>query len=577
MNMTASDQDLLRQFTRDQSQDAFTALVQRHLNLVYSAAVRQVRSPQLAEEVAQSVFSDLARQAARLRPDTILTAWLYQVTRRTAIDAVRRESRRQAREHIATEMNTANTANLSRPDPLEADWTRVECLLDEAMHALADTDRAAVLLRYFENKPLREVGAALGTSDDAAQKRVNRAVERLRKFFAKRGVSVGASGLTLLISVNAVQASPAGLALTISGAAAVVGTTTAATTATAATAKIVAMTTLQKALVAAAVTVLAGAGVYEGRQASRLRDQIETLQQQQAPLVEQAAALKTENQRLSNQVAMIQEANALSQAQLSELLKLRGRTTPAQIDPSEIARLKATLAEQSGKMPDYMTNAIAAVFPTWQKMERKNALAQLARMKEKFNFMPDQELAVSNILMMYVERRCQIRLDEIMDRGTPEQREQQAQAYNDKPDTEIKALLTPEQLAAYPEYLQQEKKLEADSSAGLEVDRITVDLRLSNEQQEKVRQKLCELNLKDTTYALVRQAMNEARRNGRLAEGIQTAIELQKSQLEEKLKALGEILTPEQVNAYREEELKLIDMNAATMKLEPPPAAGTAR
>src|SRR6185295_17546345 len=131
MTMTSkNDLDLLRAFIRDQSQDAFTALVQRHLNLVYCAGLRQVRSPQLAEEVAQSVFTDLARNAARLKPDTDLTAWLYEVTRRTAIDVVRGEARRQLREQIALEMNATNaTAH---------DWSQIEPLLDEAMHALAD-------------------------------------------------------------------------------------------------------------------------------------------------------------------------------------------------------------------------------------------------------------------------------------------------------------------------------------------------------------------------------------------------------------------------------------------------------
>src|SRR5207245_8141029 len=122
-------------------------------------------------------------------------------------------------------------------------------LLDEAMHALDDTDRAAVLLRYFENKSLREVGAALGASDDAAQKRVSRAVERLREFFAKRGVTVGASGLVVAITANAVQAAPVGLAVTISTAAAIAGTTIAAA-ATATATKTIAMTTLQKTLIA---------------------------------------------------------------------------------------------------------------------------------------------------------------------------------------------------------------------------------------------------------------------------------------------------------------------------------------
>jgi RNA polymerase sigma factor (sigma-70 family) len=158
-----SDLDLLEKFAREKSQDAFGEIVRRHLNLVYSAALRQVRSPQLAEEIAQSVFADLARNAGKLKPDAILTAWLYAVTRRTAIDVIRKESRRQLREQIAVEMNNMNaTTN---------DWTQIEPLIDDAMSALDETDRSAVLLRYFENKSLREVGAALGASEDAAQKR----------------------------------------------------------------------------------------------------------------------------------------------------------------------------------------------------------------------------------------------------------------------------------------------------------------------------------------------------------------------------------------------------------------------
>jgi len=206
-DMSDTDMELLARYTQQGAEDAFAQLVRRHINLVYSAAVRQVRSPQLAEEVTQSAFIDLARNAARLKHHTILSAWLYQVTRRTAIDVVRREASRQLREQIATELNSMNAT--------AADWTRIEPLLDEAMHALNDTDRAAVLLRYFENKSLREVGAALGTSENAAQKRLSRAVERLREFFAKRGVTVGAS-VVAVISANAIQASPASLAQFVS-------------------------------------------------------------------------------------------------------------------------------------------------------------------------------------------------------------------------------------------------------------------------------------------------------------------------------------------------------------------------
>jgi RNA polymerase sigma factor (sigma-70 family) len=201
---------LLARYRQRHAEDAFAELVQRHLGLVHSAALRQVRIPHLAEEVAQSTFIKLARHAGQLAPDTLLTAWLYQVTRREAIDVIRRDARRQLRETRwsgTTEMNAMNATT--------ADWAHIEPLLDEAMHALDETDRTAVLLRYFENKSLREVGATLGTSENAAQKRLARAVERLREFFAKRGVTVGASGLVVVISANAIQVAPVGLGAAI--------------------------------------------------------------------------------------------------------------------------------------------------------------------------------------------------------------------------------------------------------------------------------------------------------------------------------------------------------------------------
>ena len=202
LNMSESDMELLARYTGANDEDAFAQLVRRYLDLVYSAALRQVRALPLAEEVVQSTFIKLARHARQLAPDTVLSAWLYQVTHREAIDVVRREARRRLREEIATEMNAL--------DSTADDWSRIEPLLDEAMQALDDADRTAVL---------REVGQALGASDDAAQKRVSRAIDRLRQFFAKRGVTISASGLVIAISANAVQAAPAGLVATIAAAA----------------------------------------------------------------------------------------------------------------------------------------------------------------------------------------------------------------------------------------------------------------------------------------------------------------------------------------------------------------------
>jgi RNA polymerase sigma factor (sigma-70 family) len=351
--MTANDLDLLRQFARDQSQDAFTALVNRHVNLVYSAALRQVRSPQLAEEIAQSVFADLAHSAPRLQPDTILTAWLYAVTRRTAVDAIRKESRRQLREQIAVEMTDMNATT--------DDWKQIAPLLDEAIAALDETDRAAVLLRYFENKSLREVGQTLGTTDDTAQKRVSRAVERLRDFFTQRRVTLGAGGLAAVISANAVQAAPAGLSAVIS-ATTLAGTAVATSTLVAAT-KTIAMTTLQKTLVTATIAVIAGAGIYEAREAAHLREQNQTLQQSQAPLAEQIQRLQRERDAATNRlVGLLAENSRLkSNPNQNELLKLRGEVTRLRPLQRDVTTLKKLAAQSMSGLPEWKPDQVKNV------------------------------------------------------------------------------------------------------------------------------------------------------------------------------------------------------------------------
>lgn len=313
--VTNTDLQLLARYTRDHAEDAFAEIVRRHVDLVHSAALRQVRSPQLAEEVAQSAFTDLAQNAAKLRPDTIVTAWLYQVTRRTAIDVVRREARRQLREQIATEMNAMNASGTG-DSPV---WSEIEPLLDEAMSALDDTDRAAILLRYFENKSLREVGQQLGTSDDAAQKRVSRAVERLREFFAKRGVTVGASGLVVVISANAIQAAPVGLAVTISTAATLAGATFTATIATQTTVTTMNWLNIKAiaAIVVAAVAAGTGTHLVQQREATRLRDENQDLVAEREELTtERAAALSV--------VAASRDEIQRLQKNQAELLRLRG-------------------------------------------------------------------------------------------------------------------------------------------------------------------------------------------------------------------------------------------------------------
>jgi RNA polymerase sigma factor (sigma-70 family) len=333
--MAAEDQRLLAAFLRENSQDAFTALVRRHLNLVYSAALRQVRSPELAEEISQTVFLNLARNAARLKSDTILAAWLYQVTRNAAIDVIRREAARQAREQIAVHMNSLNDS--------PAAWSDIEPFLDDAMDALDATDRSALLLRYFENKSLREVGEAIGASEDAAQKRVTRALEKLRDQFAKRKITVSAAAVAGLLSVNAVQAAPAGLVLTVaasSGAAL-------ATISTVAVSKTIALTMTATQKTIAATIIAIGAitvGVYEMRDASQLRAEVQTLrehQQETAALTQKIQTLQTERDQAVTQVAALKKENAVKTPQPNEALKLRGEV-------SQLRQEKRDLGATSG-------------------------------------------------------------------------------------------------------------------------------------------------------------------------------------------------------------------------------------
>jgi RNA polymerase sigma factor (sigma-70 family) len=203
-----SDMELLRDYDRQGSEAAFAELVRRHINLVYSVAFRHVGIAAHAEEITQAVFVILARKAASLRPDTVLEGWLHETTRLTALSFMRGERRRQFREQEAYMQSTLQ-------EPAEAPaWNQLAPLLDEAMSRLGKKDRDAVMLRFFKDKNVCEVAAALRVSEAAAQRRVLRAVEKLRRFFTKRGVVVPAAVLTAAISANSVQAAPALLAKT---------------------------------------------------------------------------------------------------------------------------------------------------------------------------------------------------------------------------------------------------------------------------------------------------------------------------------------------------------------------------
>jgi uncharacterized protein (TIGR03435 family) len=247
-----SDMDLLRDYQRQGSEEAFAELVRRHVNLVYSAALRHAGIAAHAEEITQAVFVILARKAAGLRPDTILDAWLYETTRWTALSFLRGERRRQWREQEAYMQSTFQE---STGDPV---WHQLSPLLDEAMSRLGKKEREAVVLRFFKEKSLREVAAAMQVTEAAAQSRVHRALEKLHRYFARRGVSSTTAIIAGAISANSVQAAPVTLAKAVSAVASVKGAASASTlTLIKGALKIMAWTKAKTAVVTGVVVLLA--------------------------------------------------------------------------------------------------------------------------------------------------------------------------------------------------------------------------------------------------------------------------------------------------------------------------------
>ncbi len=174
------DFELLQAYASRGAEDAFSALVSRHFNRVYSVALLLTRTPTLAEEITQVVFLLLARKAASFRPGP-LSGWLLRTTRFTARNARRREQRRQLRERELMRIQLDSFA-LASPTP-EVDLTAV---LAEALVGLQEKDRTIIALRFFENRSFKEIGAVLGVGENGARMRSTRALGRMRAFFEQR-------------------------------------------------------------------------------------------------------------------------------------------------------------------------------------------------------------------------------------------------------------------------------------------------------------------------------------------------------------------------------------------------------
>jgi len=322
------DCELLRRYSETQSEDAFAELVRRHINLVYSAAMRQVNGDShLAQDVAQTVFAELARKAAALSRRELLSGWLYTCTHFIAVKAVRKEFRRRTHELEAQAMH-----ELCHTPASDIDWDNIRPLLDKVMHKLKESDRDVILMRYFENRQLADIGEKIGLSEDAARKRVERALEKLRAMLSKSGVTVTA--LAAALSANAVQIAPVGLATTVAGAS--LAGTAAGAGVTFTFVKLMTMTKLQSAIVGA--VVIAGVATpLVLQQQSKLREENQSLRKQN----EQLAQIQADNDRLSNLLAQAGSSQKLASNQLNELLRLRGEVGGLRRQTNDINKLEA--------------------------------------------------------------------------------------------------------------------------------------------------------------------------------------------------------------------------------------------
>lgn len=308
-NSMTESQQLLAAYAKDGSETAFRELTARYLNLVYSTALRMTGGDaHLAQDVTQTVFIQLAQNAHKLSRDTALGGWLHRTTCNAAINVLRGERRRIERETQAVLMN----AQTDSADPKMED---IAPMLDEAINQLAEEDRAAILLRFFEQLDFRAVGQVLGSKEDAARMRVNRAVEKLAGLLKRRGVVLSTAVLGTMLTTSAVSAAPAGVSSGIASTA----LATASVLGSGAGMGFLQLMTQTKAIMAGAllVTGLAGVAVWQHQDLKRL-------EQEGAVLKKQAAELSDKLEQLKHPPTVTMSAQVLTDAERLELLRLRG-------------------------------------------------------------------------------------------------------------------------------------------------------------------------------------------------------------------------------------------------------------
>ncbi len=529
----SNDAELLRRYLVEGSESAFTELVHEHLNMVYSAALREMNGDgALAEEVSQAVFTELARKARRLVRHPALAGWLYITVRHFAANLRRGEQRRRHREQEAQTMN-----ELPSVDAAGQAWQTIRPVLDDALHELKEGDRQALVLRFLEDKPLREVGVRLGLNENAARMRVDRALEKLRLSLSRRGITSTASGLAAALAVGVLTPAPAALVATITTAALAGGVAAGSTALTLLKTMSITKVSLIGAVVVAGIAVPA----WQQTRLQRVKSENADLRSRQTEAADpqpELSALREEVQSLRKASADKAELERLRQWQAQtepELLRLRGMAGVARRANAEAEQLRAQLSRQASEPgTNPMSSAMAESMKHAMEQQVDN---KLSRLVNTLHLTPEQAQAARDILAKQAQAMS-TGMQQVFNGKFDKEEIARLGKEAGNPDEQIKALLTPEQKSAYPAYQQEEAAYNARMGANTELLQLQA-LGLSSDQEDRAFAALYELSFNQLT--------------GRSKATSASQPELMQWMLDQKAKALEPVLTPAQMEKYRQQ------------------------
>ena len=545
------DATRLRQYVDEGSEAAFAALVQAHLNLVYGAALRETAGDAAAaEDIAQAVFTQLARKARRLVGRPSIAGWLYLTVRHVAANARRADRHRRQREQEAQVMDELR----DELSPDEA-WRRVRPVLDDAIHELEEEDRAVVILRFLEDLPLREVGARIGLSENAARMRAGRALDKLRRLLERRGINSTEAGLAAALAIGAGIAAPPSLAATIVSSAVAAG-------AAGSTAfnLIHFMNTTQVGAVVVGTLLVVGVAV-PGWQQVRLNRERAAAARWQAEAAE-VTALRNEVTRLrplDAQRRELEELRRWKEQTQPELLRLRGLAGVARRATAEAEALQARVAQLTReKAGEGDTNSpLAMMGDLMQDTMKLQVDRRMARMAATLKLTPAQVEAAREILLRQV-RASVVGVRQAFAGKFDKAELDQAGRDAGNVEEQLKALLTPEQLTHYATYQREEAEHTAGLAAQGELLQLQTSVGVTPEQQDRAYAALYEVTLQQLTGGMVPPPG--------------TGTNMMQWLSDQKVRALEPVLTPVQLEGFRQQQaiqLKAIaemqaKMNAAT-------------